>query len=157
MEVCYDTRKKKTGEEMRIKLDRGAFMPTRGHPDDGGLDLRTPHDVIVKAGKSATIDTGTHVEIPFGYVGVLKSKSGLNVKFNITSDGLIDAGYTGSITAKLYNLGKEDVYLEKGDKITQLVIVPVYIPDDLETVDTVEELYGCSTERGDNGFGSTGR
>lgn len=142
---------------MRIKLDRGAFMPLRGHPDDGGLDLRTPHDVIVKAGKSAVIDTGTHVEIPFGYVGTLKSRSSLNVKCDITNEGLIDAGYTGSITAKLYNLGKEDVYLEKGDKITQLVIVPVYIPEDIEVVETVEELYGCSTERGDNGFGSTGR
>ena len=142
---------------MRIKLDRGAYMPLRGHPDDGGLDLRNPHDCIVKSGKSATIDTKTHVEIPFGYVGLLKSRSSLNVNCSVTCEGVIDAGFTGSITVHLLNLGDEDVYLEKGDKIAQLVIVPVYIPDEIEVVDTVEELYGCLTERGDKGFGSTGR
>lgn len=132
-------------------------MPLRGHPDDAGLDLRTPHDVIVRAGKSAVIDTGVHAEIPFGYVGMLKSKSRLNVECNLTNEGVIDAGYTGSIVAKLYNLGKEDVYFEKGDKITQLVILPVFIPDELEMVESVDELYGCATDRGENGFGSTGR
>lgn len=142
---------------MKIKLDRGAYMPLRGHPDDAGLDLRTPHDVIVRAGKSATIDTGVHAEIPFGYVGMLKSKSGLNVKHNITSEGVIDAGYKGSITAKLYNLGKDDVYLDKGDKITQLVILPVIIPDTLDVVESEDELYDRETDRGANGFGSTGR
>lgn len=142
---------------MKIKLDRGAFMPLRGHPDDAGLDLRTPHDVIVRAGKSAVIDTGVHAEIPFGYVGMLKSKSRLNVECNLTNEGVIDAGYTGSIVAKLYNLGKEDIYFEKGDKITQLVILPVFIPGELEVVESVDELYGFATDRGEKGFGSTGR
>ena len=132
-------------------------MPLRGHPDDAGLDLRTPHDVIVRAGKSAQIDTGVHAEIPFGYVGMLKSKSRLNIECNLTNEGVIDAGYTGSIVAKLYNLGKEDVYFEKGDKITQLVILPVFIPDSIEVVESEKELYGCETDRGKSGFGSTGR
>ena len=143
---------------MRIKLDRNAFMPLRGHSDDAGLDLRTPHSVIIGRGKSVVIDTGVHAEIPFGFVGLLKSKSGLNINHGITSgEGVIDAGYTGSIHVKLYNHGKEDVCLDAGDKITQLVILPVHIPEELKVVETIEELYGCETARGDNGFGSTGR
>ena len=137
---------------MKIVIDEGAFMPTRGHTYDAGLDLRTPVAFGIKAGGSAVIDTGIHVEIPIGMVGMLKSKSGLNVKHGITSEGVIDTGYTGSIRAKLYNHGNEDVSFEKGDKITQLVIMPIYIPGKLEVVETLEE-----TDRGANGFGSTGR
>lgn len=137
---------------MKIVLDNGAFMPTRGHATDAGLDLKTPVDFILYAGSSAVIDTGVHVEIPVGMVGMLKSKSGLNVKYAITSEGVIDAGYTGSIRAKLYNHGCDSHFFNAGDKITQLVIMPIYIPEALEVVETLEE-----TDRGDNGFGSTGR
>lgn len=137
---------------MKIVLDKGAFMPTRGHATDAGLDLRTPVAFGIKAGGSAVIDTGVHVEIPVGMVGMLKSKSGLNVNHGITSEGVIDAGYTGSIRAKLYNHGNHDISFEKGDKITQLVVMPIYIPEALEVVEALEE-----TDRGANGFGSTGR
>lgn len=137
---------------MKIKLDYGAYLPQRGHPMDAGLDLRTPVAFGIKAGGSAVIDTGVHIEIPEGLVGMLKSKSGLNVKHGIVSEGVIDAGYTGSIVAKLFNHGNEDVTFEKGDKITQLVIMPVYIPSVLCVVEEFEY-----TERGANGFGSTGR
>lgn len=136
---------------MKIKLEEWAHMPVRAHSTDAGLDLRTPHDVTVPAHGSAKIDTGVHIEIYHGLVGMLKSKSGLNVNKNITSDGVIDAGYTGSIVAKLYNHGGEDVHFKAGDKITQLVIMPVYIPHEIKIVDEFE-----STERGDNGFGSSG-
>lgn len=138
--------------KIKIMLDKGAFMPVRGHKDDAGLDLKTPIEFGIFPGDSVTIDTGVHVEIAPGLVGMLKSKSGLNVKYGITSEGVIDAGYTGSIVAKLYNLGKEVVKFEAGDKITQLVIMPVYIPDELVVVDAFEK-----TERGNGGFGSTGR
>ena len=137
---------------MKIKLEDWAIMPTRAHSTDAGLDLRTPFDVAVPARSSVTIDTGVHIEIYHGLVGMLKSKSGLNVKHNITCEGVIDAGYTGSIVAKLYNNGDEDYHFKAGDKITQLVIMPVYIPNELQLVDNFEE-----TERGDNGFGSSGR
>lgn len=137
---------------MKIVLDNGAYMPTRGHEHDAGLDLKTPVPFKIKAGGSATIDTGVHVEIPVGMVGMLKSKSGLNVIHGITSEGVIDAGYTGSIRAKLYNLGTHDVCFYPGDKITQLVIMPIYIPETLEVVDSLDD-----TERGAKGFGSTGR
>ena len=136
---------------MKVMLDNGAYMPVRAHKDDAGLDLRSPDTFIVKAGKSLKIDSGVHVEIPAGYVGFLKAKSGLNVKYGITCTGVIDAGYTGSIVVKLYNNGSDDVLFERGDKITQLVILPIVCPD-LVQVDSLED-----TERGDAGFGSTGR
>ena len=136
---------------MKVMLDKGAYMPVRAHKDDAGLDLRSPDTFIVKAGKSLKINSGVHVEIPAGYVGFLKAKSGLNVKYGITCTGVIDAGYTGSIVVKLYNNGSDDVLFERGDKITQLVILPIVCPD-LVQVDSLED-----TERGDAGFGSTGR
>lgn len=136
---------------MKVMLNQGAYMPVRAHKDDAGLDLRSPDTFIVKAGKSLKIDSGVHVEIPAGYVGFLKAKSGLNVKYGITCTGVIDAGYTGSIVVKLYNNGSDDVLFERGDKITQLVILPIVCPD-LVQVDSLKD-----TERGDAGFGSTGR
>lgn len=152
---------------MKIKLDPGSYMPERAHDTDAGLDLRAREDKIVPAGGSAVFDTGVHVELPWlGYynpmgcdspwfyrptAGFLKSKSGLNVKHNITSEGVIDMGYTGSICVKLYNHGTEDYHVKAGDKISQLVILPILTPT-LELVSELEE-----TERGDGGFGSTGR
>ena len=137
---------------MRIALDKGAFMPVRGHQTDGGMDLKTPVAFVVKPHSSFIVDTGVHIELPPNTVGMLKSKSGLNVKYNITSEGVIDVGYTGSIVAKLYNHGDEPVAFGVGNKITQLVIMPIVIPDELEEVESLE-----ATERGNNGFGSTGK
>lgn len=136
---------------MEIMLDNGAYMPSRGHKTDAGLDLRTPKAVTVPAYGSATVDTGVHVALPYGCAGLLVSKSGLNVKHDITSTGLIDEGYTGSIVVKLYNHGGEDHEFEAGDRVTQLVVVPV-ICEPLEQVSAFNP-----SERGDNGFGSTGR
>ena len=91
------------------------------------------------------------MEIPEGYVGFIKSKSGLMVNHGILTDGTIDCGYTGSIKVKLFNHGGSKYEVKKGDKIAQLVIVPCLLPE-LELVDKLEE-----TDRGDGGFGSTGR
>lgn len=126
-------------------------MPERAHETDAGLDLRSPIYSAVPAWGSATIDTGVHIELPKNTVGFLKSKSGLNVKHGITSEGVIDVGYTGSIVVKLYNHTDKDYVVQRGDKISQLVILPILTPK-LELVDELE-----STERGDGGFGSTGR
>lgn len=136
---------------MEIMLDEGAYMPTRGHKTDAGLDLRTPKAVTVPAYGNTTIDTGVHVALPHGCAGLLVSKSGLNVKHDITSTGLIDEEYTGSIVVKLYNHGSEDYAFEAGDKVTQLVVLPV-VCEPLEQVTAFNR-----TARGDNGFGSTGR
>lgn len=136
---------------MKIMLDEGAKMPTRAHELDAGLDLYARESCIVEAKDSATFDTGVHVAIPKGYVGFLKSKSGLNVKHGIVSDGVIDAGYTGSIVVKLHNLSGCDYRVSAGDKISQLVILP-YEGSTLELVDSLDD-----TDRGNNGFGSSGR
>ena len=151
---------------MKIMLDQGAIMPTRAHSTDAGLDLYAKEGFIVRGSRasnavvgfeacvnvgSAIHDTGVHVEIPEGYVGMVKSKSGLNVKHGLTAEGVIDCGYTGGIVVKLYNHTGEAYKFNKGDKIAQLVIMPIITPD-LELVNSLEE-----TERGEGGFGSTGR
>lgn len=136
---------------MKIKLDDGAFMPTRAHKTDAGLDLYSPESQIIPAKESAIFDTGVHIELPEGTVGFLKSKSGLNVNHGLVSEGVIDVGYTGSIKVKIYNHSGYDYRVNVGDKITQLVILPVITPD-IELVDSLS-----TTERGEGGFGSTGR
>lgn len=136
---------------MKITLDKGAKMPTRAHPWDAGLDLYAMEDGYIRANQSRTFDTGTHIAIPEGFVGFVKSKSGLMVNHGITTDGTIDAHYTGSIKVCLFNHGGSKYEVKKGDKIAQLVIVPCVMPH-LELVDSLEE-----TDRGANGFGSTGR
>lgn len=136
---------------MKILLDAGAKMPTRAYPTDAGLDLYAMETQIVCAKASAIFDTGVHIELPKGTVGMLKSKSGLNVKHGIQSEGVIDVGYTGSIRVKLYNHSGRDYTVNKGDKISQLVILPILSPE-LELVSELEEQ-----SRGNNGFGSSGK
>lgn len=136
---------------MKVILDRGAYMPERAHTTDAGADLRTPHDVTIKPRGSVVIDTGVHIELPPNTVGMLKSKSGLNVNHGITSEGVIDVGYTGSVRVKLYNLSDKPYEFKAGDKISQLVVMPILTPT-FEQVDEFE-----ATERGNGGFGSTGR
>ena len=136
---------------MNIILDKGAFKPEFAHKTDAGADLRSPICVTVPARGNTVIDTGVHVEIPEGYTIFLKSKSGLNVKHNLIGEGVVDALYTGSIKVKLYNLGDIDYQILRGDKIIQMVILPcVYCG-----FTQVEKF--AETERGDGGFGSTGR
>lgn len=137
---------------IKVKLDPGAYIPARAYDTDAGFDLKTPIDFIVPAGGSATVDTGVHMRIPDGFCGLLVSKSGLNVKKNITSTGLVDSGYNGSIVVKLYNhdKGREQTF-HAGDKISQIVILPIAAIDGLEVVTDLED-----TPRGSNGFGSTG-
>ena len=136
---------------MKIMMDPGATVPHRAHPTDAGLDLFSREEQIILPGDSAVFDTGVHVELPEGTFGKLESKSGLNVNYDIVScGGTIDSGYVGSIKVKLYNLGKKPYMVRKGQKIVQMVIVPILTPE-LEIVDYLDE-----TERGSNGFGSSG-
>lgn len=137
---------------LKIMLDDGAIMPTRAHAHDAGLDLYAPEGCIIEAKDSAIFNTGVHVLIPDGYVGLLMSKSGLNVKYGLTSEGVVDASYTGSIVVKLYNNSGFDYHVRTGDKISQLLIMPIETPE-LVPVEEFEE----KTERGENGFGSSGR
>lgn len=139
---------------MKVKLDPGAYEPIRAHDTDAGLDLRAMESKVVPPLGHATFKTGVHIQLPKGTGGILISKSCLNVKHNITSTGLIDEGYTGEIVVKLYNHGIYEYKVNAGDKISQLVIVPVlHQESDIVIVDELEE----GTDRGANGFGSTGR
>lgn len=137
--------------KMKIMLSEGAIMPTRAHEDDAGLDLFAREDATIKPRGHAVFDTGAHIALPPDTVGLLMSKSGLNVVCGLTSEGVIDEGYTGSIVVKLYNNSDATHYIKKGQKITQLLVVPCLKPE-LELVNSL-----VPTERGDNGFGSTGK
>lgn len=136
---------------MKVMLDPGAVAPTRAHAYDAGLDLYAAERKVIRAKDFETVETGIHVEIPKGYVGLLTSKSGLMAKHGITCRGTIDCGYTGSVKAVLFNHGGKDYIVQKGDKVTQLVVLPCWLPD----VDLVDHL--DDTDRGEGGFGSTGR
>ena len=137
--------------KIKVVLDEGATLPTRAHPTDAGLDLYAKERCVVWAKSWAKLDTGVHIQIPEGYVGFITSKSGLMAEKGITCQGTIDSGYTGSINAVLFNHSRINYIVEKGQKITQLVIVPIITPEP-EWVDALEE-----TDRGDGGFGSTGK
>lgn len=137
--------------KMKYKLDKDAFRPEKAHKEDAGWDLKAPEGFIVEAGDSILIDTGIHIAIPAGYVGMLKTKSSLNAK-GLSTEGVIDSGYTGSIRVKIYNHSRYFNHsFDRGDKLTQLVIIPI-CTEGMEEVDELEK-----TERGNGGFGSTGR
>lgn len=138
-------------KKIKVMLDHGAKMPVRAHDSDAGYDLFAREDRVVTAGGSVVFDTGVHMAIPHGCAGLIVSKSGLNVNHGLTATGLIDSGYTGSIRVKLYNHSREDYPVMKGDKIAQIIIIQVETPELIKTtaLDT--------TERGDKGFGSSGR
>ena len=137
---------------MKVMLDSpDAILPTRAHKKDAGLDLYSTEEKIILPGESAVFDTGVHSELPPDTYGHMIAKSGLAFKYDIVCIGYaIDEGYTGSIAVKLHNLGKRPYMVLKKQKIVQLVIIPCEKPE-LEVVERLEE-----TERGENGFGSSG-
>ena len=137
---------------MKVKLDPDSFMPERAHFTDAGMDLRTPRNVYVAPRASAVIDTGVHIQLPHGYFGKIESKSGLNVKHGIVClGGVVDSGYVGSIVVKVYNMTNKPYEFKWGEKVAQLVIVPCLTPE-LEIATELD-----MTERGTDGFGSTGK
>lgn len=136
--------------KLKIAVDPGCDIPVRAHKDDAGLDLYAKKGGVIFPFSRKVFDTGVHVAIPAGFVGLLTSKSGLMGK-GVTSRGTIDSGYTGSIRAVLFNHSHRFVRIRRHQKITQLVILPIITPE-TELVDRLED-----TERGNGGFGSTGR
>lgn len=137
--------------KVMVQLDDGAFMPERAHDTDAGADIRTPESFVLPAGGSHTVNTGVHIQIPSNTKCDIRSKSGLNTNHDIISEGLIDEGFSGEIRVRLHNLSDEPYTFNRGDKITQIVVTPVYYPE-FEEVEQVE-----GGERGENGYGSTGR
>lgn len=135
--------------KVKLDTDKGALLPIRKHSTDAGADILTPRSFLLPAESSAIIRTGVHVELPPNTVGMLKSKSGLNIFHDIVGEGVIDEGFDGEIVVKLYNLGKTPYQFERGNEIIQLVVMSVSYPEIVQ----VDEI--ASGERGSNGFGST--
>lgn len=140
-----------TLRKVRVQLDDYGIMPERAHSTDAGADIRTPVAFVLPAKSSHSVRTGVHIELPPLTKCDIRSKSGLNVNHDIISEGLIDEGFSGEIVVRLHNLGDQPHAFERGDKITQIVVTPVYYPD----FEQVEQVQGG--ERGENGYGSTGR
>lgn len=136
------------------RLDTNSSIPTYMTRGSSGLDLYSAEEKIIPPGKWEMISTGIAVEIPQGYEGQIRSRSGLAKNYGIfvlNSPGTIDSDYRGEVKVILVNLGSEPFRVNIGDRIAQLVIAPVVHAEILE----VEEL--SSTERNDGGFGHTGR
>ena len=141
--------------KLKIVCPDKSLLPARAHPHDAGLDLRCADrfGVILAPGERQLIDTGVKVAIPAGYVGLVHPRSGWAHKYGITvnnAPGTIDSGYTGTIKVNLINHGEEAIFIDYGDRIAQLIIQRVELPE-LEIVDSLDTAL-----RGAGGFGSTG-
>ena len=137
-------------QKVIYQLDAGAYKPVKAHEADAGFDLFSREDVILSPDKTSRVDTGVHVLIPDGYVGLVLPCSSYNCAGMTTSTGVIDAGYTGSISVVL--ISKYYLRIFAGNRIAQLVIVP------LPGVNLVEgDVTGVKSERGLGGFGSSGK
>lgn len=141
--------------KVEIKLDSPEFMPVRAHPTDAGADLFCTNSYVLMPGlQSPMLDTGVAVKVPEYYVGLVFSRSGQGAKGVrlANSVGVIDAAYRGNIKVILVNDGTVPYNIEAGKtKIAQLAIVPIVLADFVE-----HEGDWNDTERGNNGFGSTG-
>lgn len=138
-------------EIMEVFVSPGSGIPTRAHKNDAGLDLYATKGGWIMPKSRKTFGTGCHAMIKPGFVGFLTSKSGMMAKQGITSRGTIDSGYTGEIKAVLFNHSWLPVKIKAGQKITQMVIIPIQTPE-IECVDKLDD-----TARGEGGFGSTGQ
>jgi dUTP pyrophosphatase len=143
---------------MKLRVARlrdDAVLPTRAHEGDAGLDLYAAEPAHLGPGERWSVRTGVAVEIPEGHAGLVLPRSGLAREHGIAlvnSPGLIDAGYRGEVTVLLLNTDPAEVYrVQAGDRIAQLVVVPIAAtePDEAEAL--------AESARGDGGFGSSGR
>jgi dUTP pyrophosphatase len=137
------------------RLNADAVLPSRAHEGDAGLDLYACEAAHIGPGERWSIGTGIAVEIPGGHAGLVLPRSGLAKKHGITlvnSPGLIDSGYRGEIRVLLLNTDPAETFrVAAGDRIAQLVIVPIALPSLVEAPALAESI------RGEGGFGSSGR
>ena len=138
------------------KLDSRAICPTYGSPSSAGADLYalSDGDILIEKGKTVLIHTGIAMQIPDGYVGLVFARSGLATKKGLAPAnkvGVIDSDYRGEIMVPLFNQSDSDVVIEMGERIAQIALIPYLTADFVET-EVLDE-----TQRGENGFGSTGR
>jgi dUTP pyrophosphatase len=134
-------------------------MPSRAHEGDAGVDLFSAQDVDLAPGERALVPTGIAVAIPFGMVGLVHPRSGLAARVGLSivnSPGTIDAGYRGEVKVALINLDRsEHIIVHRGDRIAQLLVQRVELPELIE-VTSFDEAGLAGTSRGDGGHGSSG-
>lgn len=140
---------------IKIKVATDSCKPVRAYPSDAGADLVARETTWLQKDKRTLVPTGVFTEIPIGYVGILAPRSSLS-KYNIimtNSIGVIDSSYRGEIMASLMYIGNNDsgYTILAGERIVQLILVPIILPK-FSIVDELEE-----TDRGNGGFGSTGK
>ena len=131
------------------------MMPERQHSDDAGADLKADRPCRIAPGTTRMVFTGTRWEIPRGYVGLVFARSSLAVKKGLmlaNGVAVIDSGYQGEVLVPLFNATGTFVTIDEGERIAQMVIVPIATPE-LVRVDD----FDAPTERGEGGFGSTGK
>ncbi len=136
------------------KIHNEAIIPNYAHKGDAGLDLYSVEEVKINPSETALIKTGIKIELPPQTEAQVRPRSGLALKHGITvlnTPWTIDEGYRGEVGVVLINHGRETFIVEKGMKIAQMVVKPVWYVE----VDEVEEL--SETERAEGGFGSTGK
>ena len=137
-------------------LHADARAPERTRPGDAGLDLRCVHAFELVPGERKTVGTGVAIALPEGIAGLVVPRSGLAANHGISvvnGPGLIDPSYRGEVKVVLVNLGAEPFRADAGDRIAQLLLVP-FVP---AAPQVVEELPPSADERGEAGFGSSGR
>ena len=134
-------------------------MPSRAHDGDAGIDLFSALDVELSPGHRALVPTGIAVAIPYGMVGLVHPRSGLAARVGLSivnSPGTVDAGYRGEIKVALINLDTQQaITVHRGDRIAQLLVQRVELPDLVE-VTSFDEAGLAGTSRGDGGHGSSG-
>ncbi len=134
-----------------LRLDPSAKLPTRGHDTDCGLDIYSLENAIVPPGGGVTLSTGISAIFETGNLGMMADRSSMAKKGWKVSGGIIDPGYTGELKVVLRNISHELLNVDVGDRIAQLLIVPILTPE-------VEEVFTLpKSKRGNNGFGSTGK
>ena len=133
------------------RLDPAAVLPTRAHADDAGLDLYSLEDAMLAPGQGQVVRTGVAVAVPAGHGGLVCDRSSLARRGLKTAGGVIDAGYRGELGVVLWNISGAAQSVKKGERLAQLLVLPVATPVPVEMDDLGE------TARGAGGFGSTGR
>lgn len=139
---------------LKCKVTDPKYTPTRANPGDAGLDLKAAENALLFPGDRQAVETGVSVEIPDGYVGLLCARSGNAARRGlgiVNGVGVIDSGYRGPVNVLLINHGRSNVAVMRGDRIAQLLIVPIETPD-VEIVDRLSD-----SDRGTGGLGSSGR
>ena len=133
------------------RLNTEAKLPTRAHPGDAGLDLYSVRDTTLAPHEPVRIPTGVAMALPAGHVGLICDRSSLGAKGLRVLGGVVDAGYRGEVQVLLINLRNEPLTLAKGDKIAQMLVMPVNLCG-IEERESLDD-----TARSAGGFGSTGR